>query len=403
MTPPLRRHEPARIAIVVNDPAFFMSHRVDIARAARDRGDEVHIATPPEPASAVARIEREGFRHHPIPMIRGHANPVAEMKTLRTLLGLFRRVRPDLAHLVTIKPVLYGGVAAQLAGVPAVVAAISGLGHVFSSGTMAARTLRRPIRLLYRRGLAHPNKCVIFQNRNDEAVMRSWGVRLDGQSALIPGSGVHLDQFDPARAPERPPLVVMIARMLHEKGVGEFVEAAGTLKRAGLDATFAYLGAPDPANPMSVGESTLERWKAGGAVEFLGHRDDVPEILARASVVALPSHYGEGLPKALIEAAAAGRPVVTTDMPGCRDAVEPGRTGILIPPRDAAALAGAIRSLLEDPAAAARMGRAGRALAQRRFSVEDVVARHLDIYGELIARARAAESPAGSPARHPSP
>lgn len=377
---------PARIAIVVNNPAFFLSHRREIALAARDAGYAVDVITPAEPEAAAAEIRALGLTHHPIPMARGRANPLKEFGTIRALYRLFRKLRPDLVHLVTIKPVLYGGLAARAAGVPALVAAISGLGHVFSGTGPRAALTRRAVTRLYRRGLNHPNKCVIFQNSRDREVLAGIGVALNGQSALIHGSGVDLAAFRPEAAPESPPLVVMVARMLREKGVAEFVEAAALLRAEGRDARFAYLGMPDPTNPAAIDDATLARWKAEGAVEFWGHRDDVPEVLARAAIIALPSYYGEGLPKALIEAAAAGRPAVTTDMPGCRDAVVAGETALLVPPRDATALASALRALLDDPAKAAKLGRSGRRLAEQVFSVDDVVKRHLDIYAGLLAR-----------------
>ncbi|WP_285669712.1 glycosyltransferase family 4 protein [Paralimibaculum aggregatum] len=369
---------------MVNDPAFFLSHRLEIARAARDAGWEVWLVTPPEPAAAVARIRAEGFAHAAVEMGRGRIQPRRDIAVIGRLARLFREIRPDLVHLVTIKPVLYGGVAARLARVPAVAAAISGLGYLFISKGARARAIRAALVPLYRLALNRPCAAAIFQNADDRAVIEGLGVRPGGGVEMIRGSGTMLAAFRPEAAPETPPLVVVPARLLRDKGAREFVEAARLLRRRGVAARFAWIGAPDPANPACVDAATRAGWEAEGAAEFWGQRGDVPEILARASLVVLPS-YREGMPKALIEAAAAGRAVVTTDVPGCRDAIEPGVTGLLVPPRDGAALAEAIAALLADPARRAAMGRAGRALAERAFAVEDVAARHLALWERLLA------------------
>jgi len=390
MMRPGRAAQTRRLVIVVNNPAFFLSHRLAVADGARAAGWEVHVATAPEPAEAAARIAAAGFTHHAVPITRGHASPVAEFATLRALLALFHRVRPTLVHLVTIKPVLYGSLAARAAKVPGLVVAISGLGHALTGEGRAAALLKSAIRRLYRHGVGHRNKCVIFQNDRDRAVLESWGVRFDGQAEMIPGSGVRLDAFAPDAVPEAPPLAVMVSRLLRPKGVAEFVAAAEILRARGSPALFALVGAPDPGNPETVTQADLAAWEAGGAVALLGHREDVPAILARATLVALPSYYGEGMPKTLLEAAAAARAVVTTDLPGCRDAVRPGESGLLVPPRDPRALADAMGALLADPARAAAMGRAGRAQAEARFSIEEVVARHLAIYDRLADRAAGA-------------
>ncbi len=377
-----RAAERRRLALVVNDPAFFLSHRREIALGARAAGWTVTLVTPAEPAEAVAEIRAMGFAHEAVEMGRGRIQPGRDIAVIGRLRALFRRLRPDLVHLVTIKPVLYGGVAARLAGVEAVVAAISGLGFLFISESAKARAIRASLVPLYRLALNRPRAAAIFQNAEDLATIGGLGVRPGGGVEILRGSGTDLARYRPEAEPEDPPLVVVPARMLRFKGAGEFVEAARILKARGVRARMVWVGAPDPANPDSVDAETLAAWEAEGAAEFWGHRRDIPEILARASVVALPS-YREGVPKALIEAAAAGRPVVTTDAPGNRDAIEPGETGLLVPVKDAPALAEAIAGLLADPARARAMGAAGRRLAEAVFSVEDVVARHLALYDRL--------------------
>ncbi|MEM9146921.1 MAG: glycosyltransferase family 4 protein [Pseudomonadota bacterium] len=370
------------LVMVVNDPAFFLSHRLEIGRTAARAGWRVTLVTPPEPAEAVAAIWAEGFGHAAVEMGRGRIAPLRDLATIARLARLYRRLRPDVVHLVTLKPVLFGALAARLAPVPGVVAALSGLGFLFIAEGAKARLVRAMMAPLLRLGLNRPQVAAIFQNTDDRATIEGLGVRAGAGVTMIRGSGTDLARFDPEATPDDPPLVVMPARMLLDKGAAEFVEAARRLRARGIAARFAYLGAPDPANPACVPPETEAAWRAEGTVEFWGHRNDIPACLARATLVVLPS-YREGMPKALIEAAAASRAVVTTDAPGCRNAIEPGETGLLVPVRDAGALAEAIAALLADPARIGAMGAAGRRLAERAFRVEAVAARHLALYDQL--------------------
>ena len=371
-----------RLLFVVNDLGFFLSHRLPIAEAAAGDGWEVHIAAPPDPEAAPV-LEEAGFRLHRFGLDRHGTNPVVEAVSLGALYRLFRRVGPDIVHLVTIKPVVYGGVAARLAGVPCVVSAVSGLGYVFSERTARARAIARAVRPLYRAALGHPRQRVIFQNAYDRDALAALGAGLEGRTEMIGGAGVCLESFTPTPEPQGPVTVMLPARLLREKGIAEFVAAAERLRAEGLEARFVVVGEAPGGNPSRVPDGVLERWRASGAVELWGRRDDMPAVLAQAHVVVLPSYYREGLPKVLLEAAACGRPVITTDWPGCRDAVRPGETGLLVPPRDAEALAGAIRRLATDAVARRRMGRAGRALAEEAFCARAVAARHLEIYEAL--------------------
>ncbi|SEL60746.1 Glycosyltransferase involved in cell wall bisynthesis [Ectothiorhodospira marina] len=298
---------------------------------------------------------------------------------------LVRREQPDILHLVTIKPVLYGGIAARLLGVPGVVSAISGMGYLFTEGRSGL--LQRLSRLMYRLALRHPHGRVIVQNEADRDALRAMGALREGADVLIPGSGVDLDVYSPSPIPSGDsPIVLLPARMLWDKGVGEFVEAARQLLEQGVKARFVLAGPYDPHNPAAVPEGQLQTWQAQGPVEWWGQQEDMPRVLAAASLVVLPSYYREGVPKALLEALACGRPVVTTDAPGCRDVVEPGKNGELIPVRDAAALARAIGELLSDRSRLEAMGRYGRLKAEREFGVERVVEAHLAIYRSLERR-----------------
>ena len=370
------------LLFVVNEASFFLSHRLPLAVAARKEGYRVHVAT--RPGDSVNRLVELGFEHHSLAISRSGGNPLAEIRSALALLALFRRIKPAIVHLVTIKPVLYGGIAARLAGISAVVAAISGLGFVFSGSSWRAQILRPLVTALYRLALNHRNLRVIFQNPTDKQVFMGLGLVDECRTTLIPGSGVDLSEYSSSPEPAGVITVVLAARLLRDKGVIEFVHAARQLRCEGMQARFLLVGEPDPGNPSSVTSDDIAGWKLEGNVEFLGFRQDIPALFSKSHIVALPS-YGEGLPKVLAEAAACGRPIVTTDCPGCRDAIEPDVTGLLVPPRNAPALAAAIRRLIEDPALRQSMGSAGRRLAERVYSIEMIVESHIGIYRALLA------------------
>lgn len=369
------------LLFVVNEPHFFISHRLPLALGACAAGYEVHVAT--RAGDSVERLRELGLRHHALPLSRSGRNPLVELASLWALFSLMRRLRPDVVHLVTIKPVLYGGIAARLARVPGVVAAVSGLGFVFTNTGSRAALLRGIVARLYRVALGHPNLRVVFQNSMDRAVLVQLEAVTDTRAVIVPGSGVDLREYLAVAEPPGRPVVVMAVRLLREKGVAEFIEAARQLRSAGVTARFLLAGSPDSGNPSSVTAAELNAWRSEGSVELAGHCSDVAALFAGAHLVVLPSYYGEGLPKVLVEAAACGRAVVTTDSPGCRDAIEPGVTGLLVPPRDATSLAASIRRLLDDTELRRSMGRAGRALAERRYGIDQIVAVHLRLYDEL--------------------
>tara|TARA_R110001592_G_scaffold146900_1_gene371126 strand:- start:2507 stop:3679 length:1173 start_codon:yes stop_codon:yes gene_type:complete len=372
---------PKKILFVVNSPEFFLSHRLPIALAARDAGYEVHVAT--ADGDAVREIRSLDLIHHTVAIARSGQNPLAELGSIIGLYRLFRELRPDVVHLITIKPVLYGGIAARFAGIPAVVAAVSGLGTVFVAQSAAARARRALVSGLYRLAFSQRRLAVIFQNPDDRDGLLEIGALRKDQVRMIRGSGVDLANYSCVPEPESTPVVVMAARLLRDKGVYEFVEAARLLKSRGVKVVIRLIGAPDPGNPTSVAQAELDGWAAEGVVELPGYRSDIAQQYAAANIVCLPS-YREGLPKGLVEAAACGRAVVTTDVPGCRDAIEPDVTGVLVPVKSAPSLADALQALIEEPERRMRMGKAGRELAERVFSIDRIVEQHLAIYKELL-------------------
>lgn len=369
------------LLFVVNVDWFFLSHRLPIALEALRQGYSVHIATGLTDKSN--ELQRHGLVVHPLALDRRSTGLGNVFRTMMQLWKVFRSVRPDVVHLVTIKPVLLGGLVARLAGVPAVLMAVSGLGFVFMATGPRAVALRWLAGRLYRIAMGHRNLRVIFQNSDDRASLKKLAHLPDSRVEMIRGSGVNLDYYAYTPIPPGVPVVLLAARLLADKGVREFVDAARLLRMQGVAARFCLVGAVDLGNPASLTDAELTQWASEGAVELWGQRSDMPEVLGAACVVVLPS-YREGLPKVLLEAAACGRAVVATDVPGCRDAMDPGVTGILVPVRNAAALADAIKGLIISPARCRAMGDAGRSLAEGAFDVRQVVAAHLRIYEELI-------------------
>ncbi len=378
------RPRPAPILMyVVNVDWFFVSHRLPIALAAQRSGYQVHVAT--GVTDRRAELERHGLVVHPLPLDRGATGLVNAWRLLVSIWRVLRAVRPDLVHLVTIKPVLFGGLAARLLGIRSMVVAVSGLGHVFVARGAWAALRRAFIVGWYRVVFRSADVVVIFQNADDRDQLAGLADLALERTVLIRGSGVDLDHYVPQPMAPGVPVVMLAARLLGDKGVREFVQAGIVLAGQGCAVRFVLVGDLDPANPASLTQAELDTWSGERAVECWGHRSDMPQVLAQARLVVLPS-YREGLPKVLLEAAACGRAVVTTDVPGCRDAIEPGVTGVLVPARDATALAHAIRALLADEPRCRAMGAAGRTLAEREFDVRQVVARHLEVYGRSLAR-----------------
>lgn len=369
-----------RLLFVVNNPAFFLSHRLPLALAAAKQGFDVHVATMAGPSVPV--IVGHGLKHHVIPMSRSGKNPLTELYSVYSLWRLFRYLRPSLVHTVTIKPVLYGGIAARLAGVPAYVAAVSGLGYVFMRRSQKLDVVRWAVTTLYRFALGHKNSRVIFQNTSDRDVLLKAGVLHADQVVLIRGSGVSLQEFQVVPEPAGPPIAIMVSRLLVDKGVKEFVEAARLSQGHPSGLRWLLVGSPDRGNPATITDGELQNWQREGWIESLGERSDIAALYQQSHIAVLPS-YREGLPKSLIEAAACGRAVVTTDAPGCRDAIEPNVTGLMVTPRNAQALAGAVLQLAEDAELRQRLGAAGRQLAEAEFDIDKIVNKHMALYQAL--------------------
>jgi len=372
-----------KLLFVINVDWFFVSHRLAIARYACKAGYEVHIAT--GITDQYSLLVDSALIVHPLNLHRSKSGVISVFQELLEIYSVIRSVSPDVVHLVTIKPVLLGGIASRLAHVPAVVTAISGLGYTFVAKGVAAYLRKKLVSLLYRTALGNKKQTIIFQNNDDREQLSEVFHDIYKRSVIIPGSGVNLSKFICKPIPSGIPIVMLASRLLKEKGVYEFVEAAKLVNHQERIARFVLVGDPDPLNPSTVQQSELDYWKDQQIIELIGWSNKMQDLISSATIVTLPSFYGEGLPKILIEAAACGRAVVTTDHPGCRDAIEENVTGLLVPIKDANALANAIRSLLNDPQRRAEMGRAGRKRAEEIFDVNMVVRKHMEIYQELLS------------------
>ena len=349
-----------RLVFLVNEDSFFVSHRLEIGVAAREAGFDVVVAG--GAGGGRSAIERAGLRWAAIDFDRGGRSVARDGRTLASIVALYRRERPMLVHHVTIKPVLYGSLAARLTGVRAIVNAISGLGFVFLSDGLSGRALRAGVESAYRVALTGPRVRVVFQNPDDERLFVTRGLVSAERTVRFPGSGVNLDRFsEQAPSDADPPIVLLPARLLWDKGVGEFVDAARALRARGVRARFVLAGGGS-TNPSSVPPARVRGWVEEGVVEAWGHRSDMPAVLAKASLVVLPS-YREGFPLVLAEASAVGRACVTTDVPGCRDVIDRSH-GWYVPARQPGLLADAIADALSDRARLDEMGR--RAAARGR-------------------------------------
>jgi glycosyltransferase involved in cell wall biosynthesis len=371
-----------KLLFVVNADWFFISHRLPIALEARQAGFVVHIATVITDKSL--SLESYGLKVHPLGLERGSFGLINAVKTVFELRRIFISVKPDVVHLVTIKPVLLGGLVARWLKVPALVSAVSGLGYVFTAKGPVARVRRWAVIRFYSLALGHYNQTVIFQNPNDRDTLATTISLSTTKVEMIRGSGVDLKKYVFTPEFKGVPVVLLPARLLADKGVFEFVQAAKLLRAKRVSARFVLAGMVDSANPTSVSQGQLDDWVAEGVVEHWGYRTDMPQVISSANLVVLPS-YREGLPKVLLEAAAGGRAVVTTNVPGCRDAIEPGLTGLLVSVRDPEHLAAAIEQLLANPEDRKAMGVAGRCLAVNEFDIRAVVDKHLAIYRRLLA------------------
>lgn len=372
-----------KILFLVNDLGFFISHRLPIALEAKKNGFEVVVAYGVIGRAKLSTFYSHGIDTFNIPLKCSSLNPFYELLSLFYIWKLFRNIKPHIVHLITMKPYLYGGIIARVCNIPAVVSAVTGLGSIFIQDNFKNYMLRFLLFPFFHFALGHKNQVIILQNQNDGNLLVKLGMLKQNKICLLRGSGVDLSKFTNLNNLSAIPIVSFAGRLLRDKGIFEFVNAAYMLFARGITAKFWVIGDIDSHNPTSISKQELYNLKQDNIVEFLGYRKNIMELYTASHIICLPS-YREGLPKSLIEAAAAGRAVVTTDVPGCRDAIIPNKTGILVPVKDVEKLADAIQWLIEHPKKCKEMGNAGRELAEQNFNIENIIDKHMQIYQKLL-------------------
>lgn len=375
-----------RLMLSSNTDWYIYNFRLALTEFIREQGWEVVLVSPQGQYAAL--LQQRGFRWIPWSLGRQSVSPWQETKSLLEILSIYRREKPDLVHHHTIKPVLYGSLAARLAGVPGAVNSITGRGYVFLGEDAKARLLKRLVLQIYRLALNSSRCGVIFENQNDRRYFLAEGLVSPERTWLIEGVGVDPERFSPLPEPSGVPVVALAARMLWDKGVGVLVEAARILKDD-TQARIALVGEPDPGNPGTVSSQTLEKWHTEGLIEWWRWQPEMPEVYNKSHIVTLPTMYGEGVPTTLLEAAACGRPLVASDIAGCREVVQDGYNGLLVPPNDSQALAQALKRLISDPSLRGRMGAASRQLVMQKFTHAKVNAATLQVYEQMLSTSEA--------------
>jgi glycosyltransferase involved in cell wall biosynthesis len=371
-----------KLIFLVTEDWYFWSHRLPMARAARDAGFAVAVAT--RVAAHGERIRAEGFALHPLRWRRRSTGLWASLAAIAEIWRLYRRERPLVVHHVALKPALLGGIAARLARVPATVSMIAGAGYLASAGGARAWLVARVLRLAWPILLLRPGSRVIVQNDEDRANLAALRPAQAWRIEVIRGSGIDLERFHPAPEPPAPITIAYAGRMIAIKGVATLIAAHALLRERGSDVRLLLAGAPDAENPSAIDRETLARWAALPGVEWLGHCEDIRDVWRAAHIAVLPSLGGEGLPLSLLEAAAMGRPIVATDVPGTRDIARDGENALLVPPGDAAALAKAIAALADDPERRQRYAIASRRIVEDGFSDRAVGSATVTLYRALL-------------------
>lgn len=373
-----------RLLYLVNIPRFFVTHRLPLAHAVREAGFEVHVAAAGNDATHSQRIRDEGFAFHPLPIQQHGINPLQELFSLQASAQVIRQLRPAIVHAFTIKPLLYAGISAHFLRKPGLVFSLTGLGYLFSDRSRKASFLQHLARLPLRLAMQHSRARLTFQNPDDRQRFIQMGLVAAERTHLIRGSGVDVQRFQ--LRPERSgtPVVLFAGRLLRAKGILDFVAVARMMREAGINVRFQIAGYPEAGNPASVDEAQLTSWQNENIVELLGTVADMPSLIANSHIVCLPSQYGEGIPSILLEAAASGRAIVTTDIAGCREIARDGINAILIAPGQRKALYDALLQLIQESTWRRVLGAKGREIATQEFSQERVFGETLRLYQEVL-------------------
>ncbi len=368
-----------KLIFVVSEDWYFVSHRLGLALAAKREGYDVVVVT--RCRSGAERITAAGLRCRHFDMSRSGLRPDHLLREAIKLALIYREEKPDIVHHVALRPVVCGGIASGFTRRTRVVAAITGLGSMFTAGnssSLATHVLRKCLPVILRKA------CVVVQTKDDLESLIEFGID-ERRLILIRGAGVDVSVFKLQDEPSGQPVVMLSCRLIWDKGVMEFVEASKILKSRGCGARFVIVGRPDVGNPSSVPLYKLREWDAERIVEYWGYREDMASAIAEASIVCLPSRYREGLPKVILEALATGRPCIATDNSGCREAIRSGYNGLLVPVGNVVALADAIQYLVDNPEERQRMGASGRERAVKEFDERIVIKQTLELYRRLVA------------------
>ncbi|MEP3274890.1 MAG: glycosyltransferase family 4 protein [Stappiaceae bacterium] len=361
------------IAVVASLTRSLTNFRLELLKKMVAEGHDVIAFGPEDDADTIATLNQLGVEFIRMPMARTSLNPFGDLQTLYFLWREFRRLRPDVVLPYTMKPIIYGCLAARMARVKHRFALVTGLGHVFSDPHPKgkAKIVRSISVMLYRSALVGVQKVFAYNDADQADILNHKLMSDNTPLVMVPGSGVDLELYKKSPVVSDPPVFLLIARLLRDKGIVEFVDAARMLKKRHPHARFQLLGPFDP-NPAGISQGDVDAWVGEGAIEYLGETKDVRPYLANCSAYVLPSYYREGIPRTILEAMAMGRAVITADNPGCRDTVENGRNGYIVQPRQPEDLAGAMEKLIQDTQLIAQMGEASHVLASERFDVHAV-------------------------------
>jgi glycosyltransferase involved in cell wall biosynthesis len=373
-----------KIFFFANTDWYLYNFRIGLAEAAKSRDADVIMLSPPGPFAP--KIQENNFKWICVPMKRGSISPIKEIPSILNLIRIYSKEKPDLAQHFTLKCLIYGTIAAKLSGTPNVVNSITGLGYIFTNKSPKARFLNFIISPILRFILSFKNSYVILQNSDDFEELTKRKIINSDKTILIKGSGVNTDDFCPLKLNfNQTPKVLLATRLIWDKGISDYIKAVKILKQNGVNAEFLLAGNIDSGNPASVSNKDINKWIFEGIIHYLGHVEDMCSLLKKVDIVTLPTTYGEGVPRILIEAAASSVPLIATDVPGCREIVRHNKNGILIPPKDYLALADAINGLINNPEERIRMGKNGRQIAVQEFDEKIVIKKTLCVYQKLLS------------------
>lgn len=371
-----------KLLYIVNVDWFFLSHRLPIALEALNNSFEVHLAL--QVTEHKSLLQSYGFIVHPIIVKRGRFSIFFDFLLILNLIKILLNTKPNIIHLVTIKPIIFGGIISKILKIKSIVYSVTGLGFVFVDDGFLSKIRRLIVKTLYKFAFRNKFKKVIFQNKSDQSFLTNLLNLNYEDTVLIPGSGVDLKKFKKTNLPQRDITFTMVSRLIKEKGVWEFVSAAKIISNKYSNSLFVLVGSPDFENPSSLSKKDLEKIKTTTSINVLGERKDIDLILQKSHVIVLPSYYGEGVPKVLLEAAASARAVITTDIPGCRDTIIVDQSGYLVPPKNISALIEKMENIIQSPGRLINFGKKGRELAEKKFDINIVIREHMKIYNNFF-------------------